>query len=222
MPSWSWRITPSWPKPWHWPSTTPVRCPAWPWPTVRSRHSAWPPHEPRCGRDRPRSRRRGRLQDHPGAPGDAARRCTSSSSPSRARPPVSYKVPWRRARPPSSRRRQASASWSPPSPACPTTSSRPTAGRSPLCASRPQRPERATVPRPTTTGPRTCSPGASATSSPCWTAAIDLPTASDRLGISVNTTRGYVKNLYRKLDVHSQVELLAVARDKGLLDETAG
>jgi DNA-binding NarL/FixJ family response regulator len=51
---------------------------------------------------------------------------------------------------------------------------------------------------------------------------IDLPTASDRLGISVNTTRGYVKNLYRKLDVHSQVELLAVARDKGLLDETPG
>jgi DNA-binding NarL/FixJ family response regulator len=51
---------------------------------------------------------------------------------------------------------------------------------------------------------------------------IDLPTASDRLGISVNTTRGYVKNLYRKLDVHSQVELLAVARDKGLLDEAAG
>ena len=49
---------------------------------------------------------------------------------------------------------------------------------------------------------------------------VDLPTASDRLGISVNTTRGYVKNLYRKLDVHSQVELLAVARDKGLLDET--
>ena len=48
---------------------------------------------------------------------------------------------------------------------------------------------------------------------------IDLPSASDRLGISVNTTRGYVKNLYRKLDVHSQVELLAVARDKGLLDE---
>jgi DNA-binding NarL/FixJ family response regulator len=51
---------------------------------------------------------------------------------------------------------------------------------------------------------------------------IDLPTASDKLGISVNTTRGYVKNLYRKLDVHSQVELLAVARDMGLLDETAG
>jgi DNA-binding NarL/FixJ family response regulator len=51
---------------------------------------------------------------------------------------------------------------------------------------------------------------------------IDLPTASDRLGISVNTTRGYVKNLYRKLDVHSQVELLAVARDKGLLEEAPG
>jgi DNA-binding NarL/FixJ family response regulator len=48
---------------------------------------------------------------------------------------------------------------------------------------------------------------------------IDLPSASERLGISVNTTRGYVKNLYRKLDVHSQVELLAVARDKGLLDD---
>ena len=51
---------------------------------------------------------------------------------------------------------------------------------------------------------------------------IDLPTASEKLGISVNTTRGYVKNLYRKLDVHSQVELLAVARDKGLLDDAAG
>ncbi len=48
---------------------------------------------------------------------------------------------------------------------------------------------------------------------------IDVPSASERLGISVNTTRGYVKNLYRKLDVHSQVELLAVARSKGLLDE---
>jgi len=50
---------------------------------------------------------------------------------------------------------------------------------------------------------------------------VDLPSASDRLGISVNTTRGYVKNLYRKLDVHSQVELLAVARERGLLEEDA-
>jgi SARP family transcriptional regulator, regulator of embCAB operon len=51
---------------------------------------------------------------------------------------------------------------------------------------------------------------------------IDLPTASEKLGISVNTTRGYVKNLYRKLGVHSQVELLAVAREKGLLDDGEG
>ena len=34
----------------------------------------------------------------------------------------------------------------------------------------------------------------------------------------MNTARGYVKNLYRKLGVHNQLELLAVARERGLLD----
>jgi DNA-binding NarL/FixJ family response regulator len=48
---------------------------------------------------------------------------------------------------------------------------------------------------------------------------IDLQTASLRLGISVNTTRGYVKNLYRKLGVHNQLQLLAVARQRGLFEE---
>jgi DNA-binding NarL/FixJ family response regulator len=48
---------------------------------------------------------------------------------------------------------------------------------------------------------------------------IDLQTASVRLGISVNTSRGYVKNLYRKLGVHNQLELVAVARRRGLLEE---
>ena len=50
---------------------------------------------------------------------------------------------------------------------------------------------------------------------------VDLQTGSVRLGITVNTARGYVKNLYRKLGVHNQLELLAVAREKGLL-EAAG
>ena len=49
---------------------------------------------------------------------------------------------------------------------------------------------------------------------------VDLQTASVRLGITVNTARGYVKNLYRKLGVHNQLELLAVAREKGLLEPT--
>ena len=49
---------------------------------------------------------------------------------------------------------------------------------------------------------------------------VDLQ-APVRLGITVNTARGYVKNLYRKLGVHNQLELLAVAREKGLL-EAAG
>jgi SARP family transcriptional regulator, regulator of embCAB operon len=47
---------------------------------------------------------------------------------------------------------------------------------------------------------------------------VDLQAAAGRLGITVNTARGYVKNLYRKLGVHNQLELLAVARERGLLD----
>jgi DNA-binding NarL/FixJ family response regulator len=46
---------------------------------------------------------------------------------------------------------------------------------------------------------------------------VDVQAASLRLGISVNTARGYVKNLYRKLGVHNQLELLAVARRRDLL-----
>jgi SARP family transcriptional regulator, regulator of embCAB operon len=46
---------------------------------------------------------------------------------------------------------------------------------------------------------------------------VDVQSASLRLGISVNTARGYVKNLYRKLGVHNQLELLAVARRRDLL-----
>jgi DNA-binding NarL/FixJ family response regulator len=50
---------------------------------------------------------------------------------------------------------------------------------------------------------------------------VDLQTAAVRLGITVNTARGYVKNLYRKLGVHNQLELLAVARERGLLEGVA-
>jgi DNA-binding NarL/FixJ family response regulator len=46
---------------------------------------------------------------------------------------------------------------------------------------------------------------------------VDVQTASLRLGITVNTARGYVKNLYRKLGVHNQLELLAMARRRELL-----
>ena len=47
---------------------------------------------------------------------------------------------------------------------------------------------------------------------------VDLQATALRLGITVNTARGYVKNLYRKLGVHNQLELLAVTRERGLLD----
>ncbi len=47
---------------------------------------------------------------------------------------------------------------------------------------------------------------------------VDLQAAAMRLGITVNTARGYVKNLYRKLGVHNQLELLAVTRERGLLE----
>ena len=50
---------------------------------------------------------------------------------------------------------------------------------------------------------------------------VDLQSAAVRLGITVNTARGYVKNLYRKLGVHNQLELLAVARERGLLEGVA-
>jgi len=46
---------------------------------------------------------------------------------------------------------------------------------------------------------------------------VDVQAAAIRLGITVNTARGYVKNLYRKLGVHNQLELLAVARRRELL-----
>ena len=49
---------------------------------------------------------------------------------------------------------------------------------------------------------------------------VDLQNAAARLGITVNTARGYVKTLYRKLGVHNQLELVALARERGLLEPT--
>jgi DNA-binding NarL/FixJ family response regulator len=49
---------------------------------------------------------------------------------------------------------------------------------------------------------------------------VDLQNAAARLGITVNTARGYVKTLYRKLGVHNQLELVALARERGLLEHT--
>lgn len=37
------------------------------------------------------------------------------------------------------------------------------------------------------------------------------------MGISVHTVRGHVKNIYWKLDAHSQLEAVAIARRRGLL-----
>lgn len=49
---------------------------------------------------------------------------------------------------------------------------------------------------------------------------VDLQSAAARLGITVNTARGYVKTLYRKLGVHNQLELVALAREQGLHEHT--
>ena len=40
---------------------------------------------------------------------------------------------------------------------------------------------------------------------------------ADHLGISKNTCRGYVKSLLWKLDAHSQLEAVAIARRQGLM-----
>jgi DNA-binding CsgD family transcriptional regulator len=49
--------------------------------------------------------------------------------------------------------------------------------------------------------------------------AIGLRTRAiaDHLGISPNTCRGYVKSLLWKLDAHSQLEAVAIARRQGLI-----
>jgi two-component system nitrate/nitrite response regulator NarL len=47
---------------------------------------------------------------------------------------------------------------------------------------------------------------------------MDIKSISAQLGISLNTCRGYVKSLLSKLNAHSQLEAVAVARRQGLLD----
>lgn len=48
---------------------------------------------------------------------------------------------------------------------------------------------------------------------------IDAKTAAQRLGISPNTCRGYIKSLLLKLGAHSQLEAVAAAHATGLLDQ---
>lgn len=48
---------------------------------------------------------------------------------------------------------------------------------------------------------------------------IDAQTAAQRLEISPNTCRGYIKSLLLKLGAHSQLEAIAVARTSGLLGD---
>ncbi len=45
---------------------------------------------------------------------------------------------------------------------------------------------------------------------------MDARGISGQLGISLNTCRGYVKSLMRKLDAHTQLEAVAIARRHGL------
>ncbi len=50
---------------------------------------------------------------------------------------------------------------------------------------------------------------------------LDTTAIAARLGISRNTCRGYVGALFGKLDAHSQLEAVAVAKRKGLLRESS-
>lgn len=52
------------------------------------------------------------------------------------------------------------------------------------------------------------------------TMGLDARGIARRLGISLNTCRGYVKTLLRKLDAHSQLEAVAIAHRRGLIDAT--
>lgn len=47
---------------------------------------------------------------------------------------------------------------------------------------------------------------------------LDARAIADQLGISLSTCRGYVKTLLRKLDAHSQLEAVAIARRQGLVN----
>lgn len=46
---------------------------------------------------------------------------------------------------------------------------------------------------------------------------LDARAIARSLGISVNTCRGYVKNLLLKLDAHSQLEAVVIATNRGLV-----
>lgn len=46
---------------------------------------------------------------------------------------------------------------------------------------------------------------------------LDAGAIARRLGISVNTCRGYVRNLLLKLDAHSQLEAVVIATNRGLV-----
>lgn len=46
---------------------------------------------------------------------------------------------------------------------------------------------------------------------------LDARAAAKRLGITLHTCRGYIKNLLQKLDAHSQLEAVAIATRTGLI-----
>ncbi len=51
---------------------------------------------------------------------------------------------------------------------------------------------------------------------------LDARAIAQRLGISLNTCRGYVKSLLRKLGAHSQLEAVAIASRQGMFDGRSG
>jgi DNA-binding NarL/FixJ family response regulator len=48
---------------------------------------------------------------------------------------------------------------------------------------------------------------------------LDSRSIADQLGISVHTCRGYVKGVLRKLDAHSALEAVAIARQSGWVEQ---
>jgi len=48
---------------------------------------------------------------------------------------------------------------------------------------------------------------------------LDTRAIATQLGISLNTCRGYVKTLLGKLNAHSQLEAVAIARRDGLVGD---
>ena len=161
----------------------------------RRRRAGAPPgrsHEPRCGRHQPGSRRRGRLQDHPGAPRGATDAACPAPHRAEPEPPSGARCRGgrRRGRVPQDDEPRGRGRRHPPplrSPLHDRPSDDHRAVRDPMYQVNTRERTHRRVPRPTTTGPRISSPGASGTSSPCSTVGSTCP--RPRTGSASRSTR---------------------------------